>query len=69
MDAVVAKKEQLREKFRKDGGVEETEEEEKEKAEEGVFALDEGTEDAENTEQGETVVVEDAAQEEDGGLE
>ncbi len=49
--------------------MEETEEEEKEKAEEGVFALDEGTEDAENTEQGETVVVEDAAQEEDGGLE
>ena len=63
-DAVAAKKEQFREKFRKDEG-EETEEEEKEKAEEGVFASDEGTEDAENAEQGETVVVEDAAQEEE----
>lgn len=68
MDAVAAKKEQFREKFRKDGGVEETEEEEKEKAEEGVLASDEGTEDAEdteNTEQGEAVVVEDAVQEEE----
>lgn len=77
-DAVVAKKEQFREKFRKDGGVEETEEEEKEKAEEeeekeeekeeGVLASDEGTEkveDAEDTEQGEAVVVEDAVQEEE----
>lgn len=70
MDAVAAKKEQFREKFRKDEGVEETEEEEKEKEKEkeGVFASDEGTEDAENTEnteQGEAVVVEDAAQEEE----
>lgn len=78
MDAVVAKKEQFREKFRKDGGVEETEEKEKEKAEEeeekeeekeeGVLASDEGTEkveDAEDTEQGEAVVVEDAVQEEE----
>lgn len=78
MDAVAAKKEQFREKFRKDGGVEETEEEEKEKAEEeeekeeekeeGVLASDEGTEkveDAEDTEQGEAVVVEDAVQEEE----
>lgn len=77
-DAVAAKKEQFREKFRKDGGVEETEEEEKEKAEEeeekeeekeeGVLASDEGTEkveDAEDTEQGEAVVVEDAVQEEE----
>ena len=64
---MAAKKEQFREKFRKDGGGEETEEEEKE--EEGVFASDEGTEDAENTEQGETVVVDNAAQEEDGVLE
>lgn len=64
MDAVAAKKEQ----FRKDEGVEETEEEEKEKTEEGVLASDEGTEDAENTEQGEAVVVEDAVQEEDGVL-
>lgn len=67
-DAVAAKKEQLREKFRKNGGVEETEEKEKEKAEEGVWASDEGTEDAEdteNTEQGEAVVVEDAVQEEE----
>ena len=68
-DAVAAKKEQFREKFRKDGGVEETEEEEKEEEEEeeeeGVLASNEGTEDAENTEQGETVVVEDAAQEEE----
>ena len=63
MDAVAAKKEQFREKFRKDGGVEETEE--KEKEEEGVFASDEGTEDTENAEQGETVVVEDAVQEEE----
>lgn len=65
-DAVAAKKEQFREKFRKDGG-EETEEEEKEKEEEeeGVFASDEGTEDAENAEQGEAVVVEDAVQEEE----
>lgn len=67
-DAVAAKKEQFREKFRKDGGGEETEEEEKEKAEEDVFASDEGTEDTENAEQGETVVVEDAVQEEDGVL-
>lgn len=78
MDAVAAKKEQFREKFRKDEGVEETEEEEKEKAEEeeekeeekeeGVLASDEGTEkveDAEDTEQGEAVVVEDAVQEEE----
>ena len=77
-DAVAAKKEQFREKFRKDGGVDETEEEEKEKAEEdeekeeekeeGVLASDEGTEkveDAEDTEQGEAVVVEDAVQEEE----
>lgn len=77
-DAVAAKKEQFREKFRKDGGVEETEEKEKEKAEEeeekeeekeeGVLASDEGTEkveDAEDTEQGEAVVVEDAVQEEE----
>lgn len=62
-DAVAAKKEQFREKFRKDGGVEETEEEEKEK--EGVFASDEGTEDTENAEQGEAVVVDNAAQEEE----
>ena len=41
---MAAKKEQFREKFRKDGGVEETEEEEKEKAEEGVLASDEGAE-------------------------
>ncbi len=81
-DAVAAKKEQFREKFRKDGGVEETEEEEKEKAEEeeekeeekeeGVLASDEGTEkveDAEDTEQGEAVVVEDAVQEESVVLE
>ncbi len=61
-DAVAAKKEQFREKFRKDGGVEETEEEAKEKAEEGVLDSDEGAEDAE---QGETVVVEDAVQEEE----
>lgn len=68
MDAVAAKKEQFREKFRKDGGVEETEDEEKEKAEEGVLASNEGTEDAENTEnteQGEAVVVDNAAQEEE----
>lgn len=68
MDAVAAKKEQLREKFRKDGGVEETEEEEKEKAEEGVLASDEGAEkveDAEDAEQGEAVVVDNAAQEEE----
>lgn len=67
-DAVAAKKEQLREKFRKDEGVEETEDEEKEKAEEGVLASNEGTEDAENTEnteQGEAVVVDNAAQEEE----
>lgn len=66
-DAVAAKKEQFREKFRKNGG-EETEEEEKEKEEEGVLASDEGTEDAENTEnteQGEAVVVDNAAQEEE----
>ena len=72
MDAVAAKKEQLREKFRKNGGVEETEEEEKEKEKEGVLASDEGTEDAENTEnteQGEAAVVEDAVQEETGALE
>lgn len=62
MDAVAAKKEQLREKFRKDGGVEETEEEEKEKAEEGVLASDEGVEEIE---QGEAVVVEDVVQEEE----
>lgn len=66
-DAVAAKKEQFREKFRKDGGVEE---EEKENAteEEGILASDEGVEDAENTEnteQGEAVVVEDAVQEEE----
>lgn len=61
-DAVAAKKEQFREKFRKDGGEEETEEEAKEKAEEGVLDSDEGAEDAE---QGETVVVEDAVQEEE----
>lgn len=61
-DAVAAKKEQFREKFRKDGGVEETEEKAKEKAEEGVLDSDEGAEDAE---QGETVVVEDAVQEEE----
>lgn len=66
---MAAKKEQLREKFRKNEGEEETEEEEKEKAEEGVLASDEGVEDAENAEQGETVVVENAVQEEDGGLE
>lgn len=68
MDAVAAKKEQFREKFRKDGGVEETEDEEKEKAEEGVLASNEGAEDAENTEnteQGEAVVVDNAAQEEE----
>ena len=41
------------------------EEDEREKAEEGVFASDESTEDAENTEQGETVVVDNAAQEEE----
>ena len=66
-DAVAAKKEQFREKFRKDGGVEETEEKEKEKEEEeeGVLASNEGTEDAENTKQGETVVVDNAAQEEE----
>ena len=64
-DAVAAKKEQFREKFRKDGGVEETEEKEKEKEEEGVLASDEGVEDTENTEQGEAVVVEDAVQEEE----
>lgn len=67
MDAVAAKKEQFREKFRKDGG-EETEEEEKEKAEEGVLASDEGVEkveDAEDAEQGEAVVVEDVVQEEE----
>ena len=69
-DAVAAKKEQFREKFRKDGGVEETEEKEKEKEEEeeGVLASNEGTEkveDAEDTEQGEAVVVEDAVQEEE----
>lgn len=69
-DAVAAKKEQFREKFRKNGGEEETEEEEKEKAEEeeGVLASDEGTEkveDAEDAEQGEAVVVEDAVQEEE----
>ena len=81
MDAVAAKKEQFREKFRKDGGVEETEEKEKEKEEEeeeeeeGVLASDEGTEDAENTEntenteQGEAAVVEDAVQEESVVLE
>lgn len=72
MDAVAAKKEQLREKFRKNGGVEETEEEEKEKEEEGVFASDEGVEkveDAEDAEQGEAVVVEDAVQDETGVLE
>ena len=61
-DAVAAKKEQLQKKFRKDGGEEETEEEAKEKAEEGVLDSDEGAEDAE---QGETVVVEDAVQEEE----
>lgn len=61
-DAVAAKKEQLQEKFRKDGGEEETEEKAKEKAEEGVLDSDEGAEDAE---QGETVVVEDAVQEEE----
>lgn len=68
MDAVAAKKEQFREKFRKNGGVEETEEEEKEKAEEGVLASDEGAEkveDAEDAEQGEAVVVDNAAQEEE----
>lgn len=68
MDAVAAKKEQLREKFRKDGGEEETEEEEKEKEEEGVWASAEDTEkveDAEDTEQGEAVVVDNAAQEEE----
>lgn len=66
-DAVAAKKEQFREKFRKDGGVEETEEKEKEKEEEeeGVLASNEGEEDTENTEQGEAVVVEDAVQEEE----
>ena len=69
MDAVAAKKEQFREKFRKDGGEEETEEKEKEKEEEGVLASNEGTEDTENTEQGEAVVVEDAAQEESVVLE
>lgn len=61
-DAVAAKKEQFQEKLRKNGGVEETEEEEKEKAEEGVLASDEGTEEIE---QGEVVVVEDAVQEEE----
>ena len=61
-DAVAAKKEQFWEKFRKDGGVEETEEEEKEKAEEGVLASDEGVEEIE---QGEAVVVEDVVQEEE----
>lgn len=67
MDAVAVKKEQFREKFRKDGGVEETEEKDKEKEEEeeGVLASNEGTEDAENTKQGETVVVDNAAQEEE----
>ena len=68
MDAVAAKKEQFREKFRKDGGEEETEEKEKEKAEEGVWASDEGVEkveDAEDTEQGEAVVVDNAVQEEE----
>lgn len=60
-DAVAAKKEQFREKFRKDEGVEE-EEKEKEEEEEGVLASNEGTEDAE---QGEAVVVEDAVQEEE----
>ncbi len=68
-DAVAAKKEQFREKFRKDGGVEETEEKEKEKEEEeeeeGVLASNEGTEDAQNAKQGETVVVDNAAQEEE----
>ena len=62
---MAAKKEQFLEKFRKDEGVEETEEKEKEKEEEGVLASNEGTEDAENAEQGETVVVEDAVQEEE----
>ena len=38
------------------------------KAEEDVFASDEGTEHTETAEQGETVVVEDAVQEEDGVL-
>ena len=66
-DAVAAKKEQLREKFRKNEG-EEKEEEEKEKEEESVLASDEGVEkveDAEDTEQGEAVVVDNAVQEEE----
>lgn len=65
-DAVAAKKEQFREKFRKNEGEEETEEEEKEKEEEGVLASDEGVEEIE---QGEAVVVEDVVQEETGALE
>lgn len=62
MDAVAAKKEQFREKFRKDEG-EETEEEEKEKAEEGNV-LEDAVASEDNADSGEDEAVSSLAEEE-----